>query len=331
METTTLVESQSEFSPEQSRVAFVAAFVRRAEEEKRLSIREATTLLRLFESVPTAAGSGLSDAEADRFVSVTAQLIEYCLHEADLYKPGFVNALVQGALDEHFRCNLDTGAWRLEVIDDQGRRARSRRRMFGQVKARPRDPDDPSFFGGSWNVQCGDDERRIVFAIDAHADPEQTSFAPVSVDSPHYDQWRAMVRLRGERPSRLQVDESSPLGEWITALTGAKAVGQHCGVIPLGVLCEAVEREARRQNWTGLLLGPSRRDPPTEPWHAGRFLTPLASPAPLAAGPASSESSDRERWFGWRGLAIDTSSDALITGDIRIRIAARILAETKVG
>lgn len=318
METTTHLETLSDYSPELSRLDFVESFVGRAEAEGRLSSTGVTKIMKLFENVPAPVDSGLSEEQAECFVDFTAQLVEYCLRDTEIHKPGFVNPLVQAAIDLHFCEDCDPGTWQLDLIDDLARRGRSRKKTFGQVKMRPRDPDDPSFFGGSWVIQREDVQRRVVFAIHAHAEEEQTSVEPIPVDAPDHDRWRAMVAVRGDVPARLQVEAVSPLGAWIRGLTGTKDIGQHRGAIALGVLCEAVEREARSRGLVGLLLGPSRRDPPTEPWHTGSFLRPAHD---LRATPDV-------RYFRWEGLALEEATGALVSARIDIKVEASVVTDT---
>ena len=119
----------------------------------------------------------------------------------------------------------------------------------------------------------------------------------------------ALVRARGAHPWSLQVDGDSPLGQWMATLAGTSNIGQHSGHIPLGVLSEAVRRDLEPRGLTHLLLGPSRRDPPTRPWHTGSFL--------LRVG----EGFD----FNWSGYAIDHRRDILVEASCTVGVRGKIL------
>ena len=275
---------------------------------KTLGTDEAEHLVRTFNAVPPAEASGLGVEDHSRFVSTNLQLVEICLQEPGLHRPGFVNPLLQQELD---RCRLRSGgeSWSLEHITEEVRRGTDRRFTFGQVKSHPDDPEDPSFFGGSWLVHCDGNDRRIVFAIVADAVPGSEFWQLLEEGRGDRDRLEAMVRSRGTHPWNLQVPADSPLGEWIETLAGSPSIGQHQGLIPLGVLSEAVRRSLEPRGLTHLLLGPSRRDPPSRPWHTGAFLSRVG------------EGFD----FQWSGLAIEERCDRLVEASLVVRLRARIL------
>ncbi|MGE4619416.1 MAG: hypothetical protein AAEJ04_06355, partial [Planctomycetota bacterium] len=146
-------------------------------------------------------------------------------------------------------------------------------------------------------------------AIVADAIPGSEDWTPVITTGTHEKNLEEVVRARGERPWQLQVEPDSALGHWISRLTGTPNIGQHAGHIPLGVLCEAVRRALEPRGLTHLLLGPSRRDPPTCPWHTGSFLRRIG------------DSFD----FEWQGFAIEGRRNALVEARCTIGIRGKIL------
>lgn len=268
----------------------------------------AELLVRTFNPAPSPENCGLDPDDHSRFLSTNLQLLEICLQEPGLHRPGFVNPLLQAELD---RCCQRSGGnhWTLERISEEGRRGTDRRFTFGQVKSKPDDPEDPSFFGGSWLANCDGKERRIVFAIVADAVPGSEFWQTLSEGRGDGERLEAMVRSRGSHPWNLQVPADSPLGVWIEALAGSPNIGQHQGLIPLGVLSEAVRRSVEPRGLTHLLLGPSRRDPPSRSWHTGAFLSRVG------------DSFD----FQWEGLAIEERSDRLVEASLVVRLRGRIL------
>lgn len=258
--------------------------------------------------IPDHEGSGLDAGSATQFIHTTLQLLEACLEEEDRPRAGFVNPIVQEELSR--ACRKSGGNnWILRTVCDGGRSGTDRRFTFGQVKQKPGDPDDPSFFGGVWLADCDGAQRRVVFSIVADMIPGSEEWNPVGGAEGEIRILEDRVRRRGPTPWSLQVEPDSPLGRWIARLTGTTSIGQHRGHIPLGVLGEAVRRALEPKGLSHLLLGPSRRDPPTEPWHTGSFLRQIE------------DSFD----FEWQGLAIDTSREALVEARCVIGLRGKIL------
>ena len=98
---------------------------------KTLGTDEAEHLVRTFNAVPPAEASGLGVEDHSRFVSTNLQLVEICLQEPGLHRPGFVNPLLQQELD---RCRLRSGG-RVLVAGTHHRRGATRHRS--QVHLRP--------------------------------------------------------------------------------------------------------------------------------------------------------------------------------------------------
>ncbi|MEE2889772.1 MAG: hypothetical protein VX404_04940 [Planctomycetota bacterium] len=265
-------------------------------------------LISCFSSIPSHDGSGLDSCDAERFVRTTLQLVELCLSEDSPPRKGFVNPILCEEL-EKLRKAEGGKDWQLGTVTELGRKGSDRRYTFGQVKENPDDPEDPSFFGGAWMANCDGVEKKVIFAIVADAIPGSEDWIPVETTDAKEKQIEEMIRSRGEHPWQLQVEPDSDLGRWIAALAGTKNIGQHAGHIPLGVLSEAVRRTLEPRGLTHLLLGPSRRDPPTRPWHTGSFLRRI------------SDSYD----FEWQGFAIEGRRDALVEARCTIGIRGKIL------
>ncbi|MAW77894.1 MAG: hypothetical protein VYD70_05090 [Planctomycetota bacterium] len=261
-----------------------------------------------FSTIPSPDDCGLDPVDAERFVTTTLQLIEICLCEQTPLRKGFVNPILAGELEKLRKIEGGTD-WQLGTVNEVGRKGGDRRFTFGQVKENPDDPDDPSFFGGVWMANCDGAERRVVFAIAADAIPGSEDWVPVSNSGDHEKHLEELVRARGQRPWQLQVKPNSEMGLWIANLAGTSNIGQHSGHIPLGVLSEAVRRSLEPRGLTHLLLGPSRRDPPTRPWHTGSFLRRIGN------------SFD----FEWRGYAIEERRNALVEARCTIGIRGKIL------
>ena len=265
-------------------------------------------LISCFSTLPSYNNCGLDPADSERFVTTTLQLIEVCLGAHSPNRSGFVNPILAAELEKHRK--IEGGKdWQLGTVSEVGRKGTDRRFTFGQVKENPDDPDDPSFFGGVWMAECDGVEKRVVFAIVADAIPGSEDWVPVSSDSDHQKQIEEVVRARGKRPWHLQVKPDSALGHWIAALAGTSNIGQHSGHIPLGGLTEAVRRALEPRGLSHLLLGPSRRDPPTRPWHTGSFLNRIGN------------SFD----FEWQGYAIDERRNALVEARCTVGIRGKIL------
>lgn len=261
-----------------------------------------------FATIPSFEDSGLNPADSERFVTTTLQLIEACLCERSPERTGFVNPILAAELEK--RRKIEGGKnWQLGTVSEVGRKGTDRRFTFGQVKENPDDPNDPSFFGGVWMADCDGVEKRVAFAIVADAVPGSEDWVLMANDDDHEKQIEEIVRARGERPWQLQVNPDSPLGRWIASLAGTSNIGQHAGHIPLGVLSEAVRRALEPRGLTHLLLGPSRRDPPSRPWHTGSFLRRIG------------DSFD----FEWRGYAIEERRNALVEARCTIGIRGKIL------
>ncbi len=265
-------------------------------------------LVACFEALPSIEGCGLSPEEADCFLRTTLQLVELCLHEPTEQRTGFVNPLLDREL-EKIRIRDGGKDWSFGRVSETGRKGSDRRFTFGQVKENPDDPNDPSFFGGVWLADCDGVKKRIVFAITADAIPGSEDWFPIEDSSDQFRNLELLVRARGNRPWSCQVVPDSPLGRWIARLAGTPNIGQHQGHIPLGVLSEAVRRNLEPRGLTHLLLGPSRRDPPTKPWHTGSFLRRIG------------DGFD----FKWSGYAIDQHRDLLVAAQCTVGIRGKIL------
>lgn len=280
----------------------------RALDQDILAETEYSELISCFSSLPTLDGCGLDPLDGQRFIRTNLQLIERCLKEPTAPRKGFVNPLLKRELERHRQISGGQ-RWELGRVSETARRGSDRRFTFGQVKENPDDPDDPSFFCGVWLADCDGVEKRIVFAITADAIPGSVDWSPKEIQSDEDRNMEALVRARGAHPWSLQVDGDSPLGQWIATLAGTSNIGQHSGHIPLGVLSEAVRRDLEPRGLTHLLLGPSRRDPPTRPWHTGSFL--------LRVG----EGFD----FNWSGYAIDHRRDILVEASCTVGVRGKIL------
>ena len=258
--------------------------------------------------LPDPSDSGLDPEIAEQFIQTTVQLIEVCLDDRERPRSGFVNPIIQSELD--LWCKKEGGkSWRLTTVSDDGRSGKDRQFTFGQVKQNPDDPDDPSFFGGVWTADCDGEIRRVAFAIVANVIPGSEEWKPVTGSEESLKTLENQVRSRGPHPWQLQVEADTPLGKWIAKLSGTSNIGQHSGHIPLGVLGEAVRRALEPRGLSHLLLGPSRRDPPTEPWHTGSFLRRVG------------DSFD----FAWQGYAIEKRSDCLVEARCVIGVRGKIL------
>lgn len=280
-----------------------------AQQQGTLTEPQARELTEQFGDPPGARDSGLDEDAGQRFIRTTLQLIELCLREPSQPHTPLVNPLLQEQINN--LCMLQGGkSWSLaRQISDADRRGSDRRFTFGQVKEVPADPEAPSFFGGAWLVDCDGSPRRVSFVMHADALPETVQWEEVSDSSDEYAPIFTRVHARGSFPWRLQVEVDSDLGRWITALAGTHTIGQVRGQIPLGVLSEAVRRVIEPRGLTHLLLGPSRRDPPSRPWHTGAFLRRIG------------QTPD----FQWQGHGIETRTQRLITARCTVRVSARIL------
>lgn len=276
----------------------------RARDRRTLTEERAAELIELFGVPPGPTGSGLSAKEAQQFLCTTLQLIEVCLLDEPQPQEPLINSLLQSCLDREC-AKRGEGRWSLtrQVCDD-ARRGVDRRFTFGQIKEVPSDSEAPSIFGGAWQVDCDGTERRVTFVLTAEALPERSAWERVPGD----ESLTRRIHSRGPYPWRLQVEPRSSLGEWISGLTGTHNIGQHRGHFPLGVLCDAVQRHLSSLGLTHLLLGPSRRDPPTRPWHTGAFLRRAGD--------------DFE--FDWRGHAVVGDDPALVHAQCVVRMDARI-------
>ena len=280
----------------------------RALQEKAIDEQQHAELIECFSAIPPIEGCGLAAADAERFIRTTLQLIELCLLEPSDERTGFVNPVLDRELDR-IRSIEGGKCWSLGKVTEIGRRGSDRRFTFGQVKENPDDPNDPSFFGGVWMADCDGVEKRIVFAITAESIPGSEDWSPVEIRTDEDHNLDTVVRARGEKPWSLQVEADSPLGVWISSLAGTPNIGQHSGHIPLGVLSEAVRRDLEPRGLTHLLLGPSRRDPPTRPWHTGSFLNRVGNGFD----------------FKWSGFAIDQRRDALVEARCTIGVRGKII------
>lgn len=286
--------------PAEALHALVARFVAR----EHLTDEQGNELVRLFGVPPSGEGSGLDDEDTEHFVHATIQALETCLLDRDRAWYPFVNQVVQHALDQV--CLLrGTPSTVLRTVCDEDRRGADRRMTFGQVKSRPDDPSDPSFFGGLWLANSDGSTVRVLFTIHADAEPDSIEVNPVELSGVEGERLEKRVRARGPHSWRLQVEEDSDLGRWIAGLAGTDQIGQIRGHIPLGVLCDAVRRAIEPRGIHHLLLGASRRDAPGRPWHTGDFLVRI----------------EDEPRFEWRGVAIDTRTDRLVVA--RCIVAAR--------
>ncbi len=297
-------EGRSPRAPETA----IREIVERARDDGVLDDPQASELLTLFGTPPGGGGSGLDDDAAGRFAHATLELLEKCLFDPVLDRRPFVNPLVQEELDRLSEEQSES-PWRLSQVSDTERRGTDRRFTFGQVKTRPDDPLDPSFFCGSWLAERSGEAGPIVFVIRAEAIPQSVLWTPIQKTGAERAQLEKRVRDRGPHASILQVEPTSPLGGWIAGLAGTNRIGQHKGEIPLGVLAEAVRRTLEPRGLTHLLLGMSRRDPTTRPWHTGAFLKRLGESC----------------HFAWEGLAIDASTDTLVRARCTIAPNARIV------
>ena len=283
-------------------------FLKSAMDSGIIDTQEHSYLSKCLSSIPETENCGLQADQAEQFIHTTIQLIQACLYEKEPPRTGFVTPILQKELDRH--CQEKGGSsWNLESVNDVSRKGKDRRFTFGQVKQNPDDPDDPSFFGGVWLANCDGKTRRIAFAIVADVIPGSEAWEPVENLNENRESLHETVKNRGQYPWKLQVNPDSDLGRWIVRLTGTPNVGQHSGHIPLGVLGEAVRRALEPRGLTHLLLGPSRRDPPTEPWHTGSFLRRIGS------------SFD----FEWRGYAIEPRRDTLVEATCVIGVRGKIL------
>ena len=266
---------------------------------------QAAELLTLFGTPPGPEGSGLSGEGYEQFVCTTLQLIAACLLEEPAPQKPLINALLEESLSRECAAR-DGKNWALtREICDSARKGVDRRFTFGQIKEAPLDPGAPSVFGGAWQADCDGTERRVTFVLTANALPEQTHWE----SAPGDDSLAKRVHARGLHPWKLQVEPNSPLGAWIAGLTGTQNIGQHRGHFPLGVLCDAVQRHLAALGLTHLLLGPSRRDPPSRPWHTGAFLR------------RDGQSFD----FHWHGHALLGDDPVPVRANCVVRMAAQIV------
>lgn len=287
---------------------YTRGFLQRALDKNVIQAKQHQFLLDCLEQLPDPLESGLDPQIAEQFIHTTLQLIEVCLDHRERPRSGFVNPIIQRELD--LWCKKEGGKdWRLTTVSDGGRSGQDRQFTFGQVKQNPDDPDDPSFFGGVWTADCDGEIRRVAFAIVANVIPGSEEWQPVKDTDEALDILESRIRGRGPHPWKLQVEPDTPLGRWIARLSGTTNIGQHSGHIPLGVLGEAVRRALEPRGLNHLLLGPSRRDPPTEPWHTGSFLERIG------------DSFD----FSWQGHAIEKRSNTIVEARCVIGVRGKIL------
>lgn len=264
---------------------------------------QAEELIELFGTPPSHEGSGLDEIAASHFVHSTIQLIQACITDPPQPHVPLINLALKREL-ERLRIERGGERWQLaQQVCDEGRRGTDRRFTFGQVKERPADPNSPSFFCGVWGVDCDGSPHRLAFTMTSDMVPGSARWAVVE-DPRERSRLARRLDARGAHPWALQVIPESPLGNWIAGLAGTRQIGQHEGQIPLGVLSEAVRRGLEPLGLTHLLLGPSRRDPPTRPWHAGAFLRRV----------------DASFDFHWAGHALDSRDDRVVAATCRVRV-----------
>lgn len=264
---------------------------------------QARELVTLFGTPPGPEDSGLDAMSASQFVHSTLQLIQLCLLEPPQPRRPLINLALQGEL-ERLRVERGGESWQLaRQVCDEGRRGTDRRFTFGQVKEHPADPNSPSFFCGVWGVDCDGSPHRLAFTMTSDVVAGSVVWAEVA-DPEHRSRVERRLTARGSHPWALQVHPTSALGKWIAGLAGTTQIGQHEGQIPLGVLSEAVRRGLEPLGLTHLLLGPSRRDPPSRPWHAGAFLRRI----------------DDSFDFLWTGYAVDSRDGAVVAADCTVRV-----------
>ena len=287
---------------------FTDTFLQRALEKGVIDQNQHAFLENSLSRFPDPSDSGLDSDSSEQFIHTTLQLIEVCLADKERPRSGFVNPIIQKELDRW--CQEKCGEnWTLIPVSESGRSGQDRQFTFGQVKQNPDDPDDPSFFAGVWKANCDDKPRRVAFAIFADVIPGSEGWKLIDDPKISSADLESRVRSRGPHPWQLQVAPASPLGTWIAELSGTTNIGQHAGHIHLGVLGEAVRRALEPRGISHLLLGPSRRDPPTEPWHTGSFLNRIG------------DSFD----FEWRGHGIEKRRDSIVEARCVIGVRGKIL------
>ncbi|MAJ27899.1 hypothetical protein CBD41_00670 [bacterium TMED181] len=287
---------------------YTRSFLKRALENDVIQEKQHLFLTDCLKKIPDSSDSGLDPKFAGHFIHTTLQLIEVCLADRERPRSGFVNPIIQAELDQ--LCREKGGkSWTLSAVSDKERSGKDRQFTFGQVKQNPDDPEDPSFFGGVWTADCDGKSCRVAFAIVADVIPGSEEWHPLEKSEESMTKLDQQVRNRGPHPWKLQVEPDSHLGHWIAKLSGTTKIGQHAGHIPLGVLGEAVRRALEPRGLSHLLLGPSRRDPPTEPWHTGSFLRRIG------------DSFD----FEWRGHAIENRRNAVVEAQCVIGVRGKIL------
>ena len=283
-------------------------FLQRALENDVIQEKQHLFLTDCLNNFPDPVDSGLDPKIAGHFIHTTLQLIEVCLADRERPRSGFVNPIIQAELDQQCRENGGK-SWTLSAVSNKERSGKDRQFTFGQVKQNPDDPEDPSFFGGVWTADCDGKNCRVAFAIVADVIPGSEEWKIVDQTETVITELDHQIRNRGAHPWKLQVEPDSPLGQWIAKLSGTTNIGQHAGHIPLGVLGEAVRRALEPRGLSHLLLGPSRRDPPTEPWHTGSFLRRIG------------DSFD----FEWQGYAIENRRNAVVEARCVIGVRGKIL------
>ncbi|MFN0057203.1 MAG: hypothetical protein ACKVX7_01990 [Planctomycetota bacterium] len=300
-----LIEADSSFDASIPLAVYAREAALAARDRHRLMESEAAELLQIIDAMPRLDESGLSAAQSAQFVTNALQCVEYCLLRLPARRPGFINKILQSAVDEYSY----EGSWKIVEINDEGRRGRSRTKTLGQIQRLPGNPNDPSFLGGSWEIRRGAELRRVVFSLESRAVAETLKISDVLPR--HLDEARClqMVTARGPRPWTLQVDAHAPLGQWIARLAGTCNIGQHCGHLALGVFCEAVQRKLESNGLSHFLLGASRRDPPTRPWHTGQYLRRI----------------DDGFVFRWTGLALADGARRLVRATTDVEAIARII------
>ncbi len=207
-------EALSLYGTTSTRDEFIATSLDRALRRGILDSDDRRFLADLLAKPPGPKESGLDLLQFEQFLAVTLQHIEICFQRREFKRPGFVNGVLQKELDRRGQNSPAARGWKLLEITDPDRRGVDRTKTFGQIKKDPGDPDDPSFFGGTWIVTRGEESRRIVFSIHAEAVRGSTTITPFPDDDADRTRIRSMVTARGPAHWELQIEPSSPLGRW---------------------------------------------------------------------------------------------------------------------